>query len=389
MAENTITGLIPDIFKALHIVAREMTGMIPASLLDASAQRAAVGQAVTTHATRAASAENIVPASTPPDTGNQTLDPITLSITKARAVPFRWTGEHEKSVSTVSGGIGAARMRVDQIAQAIRTLVNEVEADLCAAAVAAAPRAVGTGGTTPFASTLSDSAQVLKALKDAGAPMSDLQLVIDTAAGANLRTLAQLTKANEAGSDETLRRGVLLDLHGMAVRESAQFAGHTAGTAVGATTNASGYAVGVTTITLASAGTGTIVAGDYVSFDGDPRKYRVVTGDAAVDGGGTITIEEPGLRQAIPTAATAITVEDDYSPSIGFHRNSVILLARTPALPDGGDSRRDSQLVTDPNTGLTFEFAMYPEYRRMRYEVGLAWGVSADVNPDFLVALLG
>lgn len=82
----------------------------------------------------------------------------------------------------------------------------------------------------------------------------------------------------------------------------------TKGTASGATTDATGYAIGTTTITLASAGTGTIIAGDRVTFAGDTVKYVVSSGDADVSNGGTITIESPGLLTAIPASATAITV---------------------------------------------------------------------------------
>jgi hypothetical protein len=76
----------------------------------------------------------------------------------------------------------------------------------------------------------------------------------------------------------------------------------------GATTNTAGYTIGATTITLASAGTGAIYVGDYVTFAGDTNKYKVATGDADVSGGGTIVLASPGLLKAIPTSATAITV---------------------------------------------------------------------------------
>lgn len=85
--------------------------------------------------------------------------------------------------------------------------------------------------------------------------------------------------------------------------------GAAAGTASGATTNTAGYAIGATTINLASAGTGTIVAADYVRFGSDPNRYPVVTGDPDVSNGGSIVIAAPGLMQAIPAAATSITLD--------------------------------------------------------------------------------
>ena len=82
---------------------------------------------------------------------------------------------------------------------------------------------MGTGGTTPFASNFDLIADIRKEFVDNGMPTNDGQvsLIIDTAAGANLRNLANLQTANTAGGTDLLRQGVLLDLQGMALRESA------------------------------------------------------------------------------------------------------------------------------------------------------------------------
>lgn len=79
------------------------------------------------------------------------------------------------------------------------------------------------------------------------------------------------------------------------------------GTASGATTDATGYSVGDKEITLASAGTGTIVIGDTIQFTGDSSRYVVAVGDTDVSNGGTITIKG-GLINTIASSATAITV---------------------------------------------------------------------------------
>jgi len=54
--------------------------------------------------------------------------------------------------------------------------------------------------------------------------------VMNTLAGTNLRQLAQLQQANTAGGTDLLRQGVLLDLQGLSIRESAQVGLHTKGT---------------------------------------------------------------------------------------------------------------------------------------------------------------
>lgn len=83
--------------------------------------------------------------------------------------------------------------------------------------------------------------------------------------------------------------------------------GQTAGTASGATTDTAGYAIGDSVITLASAGTGTLLIGDVVKIGSDPTEYTLTEGDTDVSGGGNMTVS-PVLVQAIPASATAITV---------------------------------------------------------------------------------
>lgn len=382
---NTLTGLTVTIFNALDVVSRELTGYIPAVSSDMTYNRAAKGQTVTSPVAPAATASDITPGVTPPNDGDQVIGKVDMTITKARRVPVRWNGEEKLALD--NNGASYNTILRDQFAQAMRTLANEVEADVAGLAIGAS-RAVGVAGTTPFATNLKDSALALKALQDNGAPKGDLQLVIDTTAGANMRTLGQLTKANEANDDSLLRRGVLLDVHGFAIRESAQVITPVSGTGAGATTDAAGYAVGATSITLARAGTGTIVAGDVITFAGDTNQYVVVAGDTDVSNGGTITLAKPGLRKAIPTAATAITVAATSTRNLAFARSAIALATRIPALPEGGDSADDRMIVTDPVSGLSFEIAIYRQYRQVQYEVSLAWGC-AMVKPEHSIILLG
>ncbi len=382
---NDLNGLIPTIYNALDTVSRELVGIIPAVSSDMTFERAAKGQKVKSPVTSGATATDITPDVTPPDDGDQNVGSIEMEITKARRVPVRWNGEEKRGLD--NNGASYNVILRDQFAQGMRTLVNEVEADLAALHLKAS-RAVGTAGTTPFASGLGDTAQALKLLKDNGAPASDLQMVIDTTAGANMRTLAQLNKANEANDDSLLRRGVLLDVHGFAIRESAQIKSHTAGTGALATTDATGYAVGAKEITLASAGTGTILIGDAISFAGDPNKYIVVAGDTDVSNGGKVTIAAPGLRKAIPASATAITVTAGSVRNMVFPRSAIALATRAPALPQQGDSAVDRTIITDPVSGLSFEVSVYAQYRQVQYEIALAWGCAA-LKPEHLAIVLG
>jgi len=384
MAENTITSIIPDIYEALDVVSRELTGLIPSVTMAASAERAAKSENIQVDIAPTISGVDVTPAMSAPDPTGLTSTPSTIQITKERAFPFGFNGNDYKGLNN---GAGYMNHRAGKIAQAIRACTNEVETDL-AALQSTFSRAYGTAATTPFATAndYTDASNVLKILKDNGAPLSDNQLVINTAAGANF--LGKQSAVNSAGTDSMLRQGVLLDLAGMPVRESAQIETSTAGTAASSTTDDSGYAVGATEITLASAGTGTIVAGDVITFAGDTNKYVVVSGDADVSGGGTITLAAPGLRQAIAASATAITVVAAAARNMCFNRSALVLAARAPALPEEGDMAEDRQIIVDPRSGLALEFAMYKGYRKVRYEVGLAWGVK-NIKPEHTALLLG
>lgn len=376
---NTLTNLIPTIYAAADIVMRELTGFIPAVTLDANGEQVAKDQTLRYPIVAAIAASDIVPAATGPDPAAMTIGSDFMTISKVRSVTFFWEAEEQKAL----GGLYDIILR-DQFAQAMRTLTNEVETDLAGLYVAAS-RAYGTAGTPPFSGTdLSDPANVLKILLDNGAPKSDLQLVLNTTAGAKMRALAQLTKANESGSTELLRRGVLLDLFGFAVRESAQVKTHTKGTGAGyLVNNAAGLAVGETTIPV-DTGTGTILPGDIVTFAADTANKYVV---ASALSGGSFKIAPPGLRVAIPDN-NAVTVGNNYTPNLGFSRSAIHLLMRVPAMPDGGDAADDVTVITDPQTGISFQVAMYRQRRRIAYEVGLAWGVKA-VKSEAIATLLG
>lgn len=390
MGTLTLTSLIPSIQEAMDVVSRELVGFIPAVSRDSTAERAAVGQAVVSPVVGAMAAEDLVPAAYAADTPNQTIGNVQMTISKARSVPFGITGEETLGLRNAGtlGDINAQR-----IAQAIRTLTNEVEGDLAALHINAS-RAYGTAGTTPFgtAGDLSDFAQSRKILDDNGAPQSDMHMVLGGAAVANIRgKMSTLFQTNTGGaqSEALLRQGALGEYQGMLLHNSAQVReGVAVGTGASATTNAAGYAVGATVITLASAGTGTILAGDIITFAGDTNKYVVVSGDASTADGGSITIAEPGLRVAMSTAAKAITIVGAATRNMFFHRSAIQLATRAPAMPEGGDAADDVMLVTDPVSGLTYEFAIYKQKRQVRYEINLAWGVKM-IAPRHSGILLG
>ncbi|WP_426269149.1 hypothetical protein ACN9MB_13060 [Dyella kyungheensis] len=380
---NTLTGIIPTLYEALNVVSREMVGFIPAVRSDSNAERAAVGQTVRVPLGVSGDLEDIVAGQQPANSGSTTVGYTDITITKSKAAPVLWNGEEQRAV----GSTGTYnQVLADQFTDAMRKLVNAIELDLSAAATAGASRAYGTAGTAPFgtAGDLSDFAGVAQILDDNGSPLVDRQLVLGSAAMANLRgKQSVLFKVNEAGSSDMLRNGLTDRVQNFALRYSAGIAQHVKGTGASYVTSGS-TAVGATGITLAT-GSGTVLAGDVVTFAADTaNKYVVGTGVAAP---GAIALNYPGARIVIPTA-NALTIGNSYIPNVAFSRSAIVLAARAPAVPDGGDSADDAMTITDPVSGLTFEIRVYRQYRQVKYEVALAWGCAA-IKSSHIALLMG
>jgi len=298
MTANTLTGLVTTAQVAADRVLREQTGFIGAVYMDPSAEMVAKDQNITYPIVPTMAASDVTPAATPTEPTGTTVGYGQMTISKVRKVPFVWRGEEQFSVNQIYDNI-----KGDQMAQAFRTLVNEVELDLAIAAKQSASRAYGTAGTTPFgtAADLSDVAQARQILVENGAWTSDMHFVLSTASGTNIRSKqTSLFKVNEAGSAELLREGNLGRLQGFDFHESGQIVAHTKGTGANYLVDlTAGYAAGLKTVHI-DTGTGTILAGDILTNTKtarDTNKYVVSTGFAG-DGDGDIVLANPGLKVA-------------------------------------------------------------------------------------------
>jgi hypothetical protein len=343
---NTLTVLQPTIFKAARIVPRELVGLAAAVRRDFDDGGVAKGGTVTVPVMPVQTAASFSPAQTFTAGSDRTPTTRTVTLNQAQQSTFQLSAEDERQL--MLGGSNAVEAFSQTLAQAWRVLINGVEAYLGTTLSAGASRAYGTATTAPFASDMSALAQGLKILKDNGVSGSeDLQAVIDTTASTNLRLLANLFRVNEGGTDALLRDGDIGRLLKFAVRESANLARPAVGTGTSYTSSAAGFAVGTTSIPVIT-GTGTILAGDVITFAGDTNKYVVATGVAAP---GTIVLQEPGLRVALAASAVALTIVAISTRNIILPRSAAVLVARPALQPDGAIA--EQMIVTDPLTGLS------------------------------------
>ena len=354
--------------------------MIPATVMDARASSVQLGQSVKIPITPVATNEDVTASASAPTGEGETISTVDVTINKIRrGSPILWTGEDELGVSG-SGMLNP--IQVDQFAQRLRSLRNEMEADCCAEAIRGAiakGNVRGTIGTSPFASNLENLTQVLKDLEDAGAPTSELQAVLNTESGMKIRNMTQLQKINEAGETSLLRKGVLGDLFGFTLRESAGMK-HTNGSASGYLTNSASLAIGDKEVAI-DTGTGTFNAGDAIKFAGDDNVYFVESATA------TKVVLLSGLKTAVGDNKE-ITVQTAYKPNALFSRGSIILANRVPFVPARGDIAIDRQIITDPLTGIPYELAVWGGAYQNTVTIATAWGVK-NIKPENTVALIG
>ncbi|MBO7735349.1 MAG: hypothetical protein J6S67_22475 [Methanobrevibacter sp.] len=377
---NVLTKMIPDLYQALDVVSRELVGFVPSVARNSSAARAAVNEAVIVPVSVPHSLVDVAPAMSVPEPSDFTVDNVAIKITKSKSYSFGLNGEEYRGLEN---GVGANSILQGNIQQGLRTLCNQIEEDIAKEA-AMAGHIYGTAGTTPFASSLADAAEIRKILDDAGAPATERSLVINTSAGVNLRKLTQLTNVDNAGTSMTLRQGELLDLFGLSLKESAGIKQHTAGTAVGLTIAAA--SAGAKELTASAVTSGALTVGDIITIAGDSTKYVVTAIPDSLAANAKFSISPALAKDA--SANAAVTVASASYQNVAFTRGAIQLVTRAPELPGGNDAAVDSYMLQDPRSGLAFEVRVYEGYRKMRVELACAWGVKT-IKPEHVAVLLG
>ena len=385
----SLTGLTEILYQARDQVAMEPTGFSQGVIVNGGSEGVSAGGTVTSMRTTEPTLEtSYTPAMTVPDAADitTTTETLTLSSYAGASIPLK--GEQWAQLSNTVGSEAALQTLYKQ---AIRKMVNTIEAAVGLAAYQGASRAVGTAGTTPFGSNFEILADLYRILEDNGTPMSDgmLSLIVNTAASANLRKRSTLTNVGDAGTDATLRRGELLNLFNMSIRSSAGVQSHTKGAGASYVINNGNIAVGSTTISVdgGTVNTTGFKTGDVITVADEPTagNYVVKTGLTAV--AGNIVLNHPGLRGAI-VDGKAVTIGNSYVGNTAFHKSAIELAMRPPAQPPGGDAGEEIATLVDPATGLSFTARLYKGYGINQIKLMAFYGVKVW-KPEFVATLMG
>lgn len=369
-------------FEALDIVSREIVGAIPASTLDAKASGVSIGDKVKVPLVPEMETEDALPSATKPSGNGQNFGSVEISITKSkRAKPILWTGEDENRAKEYIDPL-----KRNQFSQAFRAVINEMEMDVVNEAVKGAMASgniIGTAGVNPFATDLKPLTLAYKMLEDNGAPLTDLQFVMNTTSGMNMRNLTQLQKVGDAGDSNLLRRGVLGNLFNFNIRESGGFKQNAKGSVSTDYLVNGGASKGDKEVTV-DTGVGTIKAGNIITFGSDTVKYSVAED---VESGSTKIILDRPLEADVADNAK-VNVGDSYLANVAFTSGSIILANRLPFVPEGGDDALDRFIMTEPVSGIPFEIALWGGAYQNSVTVTTCWGVK-NIKGEHTIALIG
>lgn len=376
---NTFTDIVDKIFARGLLALRQNAITSRLVNTDWGTEVAQQGDTINVPIPSAVTVGDVSPGPTPPAGGDSAPTTVPITLDRWRKSDMHVTDKEAREIA-----MGA---RETQLSEHLKAIANDLDTFLLGKFVGIYGYA-GLAGTTPFASDLQEAIDADKVLNDQLAPADTRRMLLGTAAKANALANRAIQDASfrRAGAD-SLRTGDIGEVLGFLWAMNQNIPTHAAGTGAGATTDAAGYAVGVKTVTLASAGTGTILVGDVITFAGDSQTYAVTAGDPDVSGGGTVSFE-PGLKIAIPTSATAITLKATHIVNLAFHRDAFALATRTLGPADGFLGGNVMRTAVDPVSGLTLTLEVSREHARTKYQWRILYGVKL-VRPELAVRVAG
>jgi hypothetical protein len=323
---NTLTAIINAVWLKLTEVPKEVRGALDAVSMDIDNTPVDIGQPLKVSVAGAATAGAWAPAMYESSQGDQTPTAITMNLS-ATSARFNLS-DAERGNLLRTGDNAYESFFTQSIAQANRANSAVTGAALLAVLKAGASRAIGTAGTTPFASDTSALENALYELKRNGSPISDLAAVLSSTAWLNFRLLGIVQQASLNGG-LARKTGLLGQESGFELFEDFGIGAHTIGTPSGTLFSAT-EPVGETSLAYDGDTDGPWTAGDVVTFGSgggsgtaDANKYIVSAANTATP----LVINAPGLLVQHVDNDT-MTVGASYTPSFCFSKSAIKSVVR-------------------------------------------------------------
>jgi len=391
---NTIdAALYPELYKTAYKVARKQYGILGAVTQNFGSDSVNIAKAgedktyITVPIAGTATNRSFTAAQTATVGANATDTKRQVQITKSESYSWHQTDD-EVAAMGIGGNNNVKDLFLQRVASSEDSLMDLISEDVVTDLPKWASYARGVAGTTPFASDLSPLTASWRELNENGAPQEGRSFVMNHAASENFMNLSIVQQANVAASDDALRRGIMLPHIGFRIAVDTNIDEVTKGTATGYDANG-GEPAAETTIVVDGSNSGTILAGDIVTWAGDTTKYVVADTTQSASGGaaGNIVINEPGLKSTLANGVEG-TTGADYTPNIAMQKDGYVVVMRPPAISPNSTTVKSVTPISDATTGLTFYLVELPGYGLTTWELHLAWGFQG-LQPRFIVLYLG
>lgn len=376
---NNLAAAAPKIMAAGILALRQ--NAVTSRLVNRSydVQAAEIGSIIDIPISSSIASRPVAPSQVPPASVDSTPTKASIEFDFWEEAPFYLT---DKDYGDVGRGIIPM-----QVSEAIKSVVNALDAYVLDKMVKASFNVAGVAGTTPFATDTSEYQDARKLLNIELASLQDRRVLLDPSAEALASGLALFRDADKRGDQGGVIEGMIGRKLGADWHMNQNVPEHTAGVPGGTPLVNGALAIGATSVALDTAGAaGTYREGDVVSFAGHDQTY-VVTADVTLSGTGTGTIViSPPLRAAVADNA-AITLRASHTANMVFHRDYFALATRTLKPAEEGLGVI-TQVAVDQVTGLAVRLEITRQHKQTQWAFDiLAGGVVP--RPELGVRLLG
>jgi hypothetical protein len=308
----------------------------------------------------------VAPDVVPPAVTAVTPTSIPLSLTEWYEAPFAMD---DKGLVQIERGIIP-----QQLGEAARSVANQIDTYLWGLALGAAGffGYTGVAGTTPFGTGLDEFYDAMAQADAQLMPPEDRHVILNPRAKANAIAVPAVQNAAWRGSPEAFRSGEIGEVLGAQWHMSQNVPVHTAGTWTNAGTTTGTNAAGQNVVNL-TGGTGSILAGNIVTFAGADTQTYVVTE-------ATGTAPTTAIKVA-PNLVTAKSSTEVVSVKAS-HRGNLLIqkygLAFAMA-PLAGEAQVEGVSVAqaawvDADSGLALRLEVTRQHRQYQWAIDALYG---------------
>lgn len=370
---NTYDDIIPKILSRGLSILRGVTILPRIVNRDYDGAAAEQGDTINVPIPPTITTVPVTASATPLEAADITYATTPVQLSYHEEAPFKMGDKERTEVMA-----GAESMAVRSAAV---SLGNRINSTILTAMDQGAGAATGTAGTNPFASLdLAEDPMTLLDEHLIGA--EERRVVMSPRAKANLLALPGFTSRDFVNDMSAMQNGTFSGQEqlGASWWSTQTVPTHTAGTGTSYQT-VGAHAVGDTVIE-ADTGSGTILAGDVVTFAADSDNKYVVTSALS---GGAFTIGGPGLKAAI-TDNNAITVIGDHRANFAFQREAVVAAFRPFQASAAGVVAMDQMM--DDETGITLRVEVTRQRKQDLWSLDAMWGTKV-IRPEGVIKILG